>query len=654
MNGKVLTLDRNLEDTLPYLFSLVGIEAEQVSLQQRDAQIRRQRTFEALKKLFLGESLNQPLLFIVEDLHWLDNETQGFLDTLTESVASANVLLLVNYRPEYHHEWGMKTYYTQLRLAPLGKVEAEELLALLLGTDTSLTALKALIMERADGTPFFMEEVVQTLVEEGALKGERGSYHLETIPSEFQMSPTVQGVLAARIDRLTAEEKSLLQRLAVIGRQFPFSLVKQVIGQTEGDGYRILGSLQAKEFLYEQPAFPESEYMFKHALTQDAAYGTVLQEQRKALHERTGQAIEGLYRTSVSDHYSELAYHYSRSENADKAVEYLGLAGHQAVQRSAYAEAVSHFTSVIELLQTLPDTTERHQQELGFQVALSVPLSATRGYYAAPEVGDVYLRARELCEEIEDPPELFPALYGLYAFYANRAEHKTAHELTEQLLHLAHSRQDTALLLVAHWMTGTSLSLLGEFASAHTHLEQGIALYDASQHHALALSYASLDPAANALSFAALVLWQLGYPEQALIKSHEALDLAQELSHPFSLGSSLSYAAMLHQFRREGHAAQEQAEAAIGLSTEQGFPYWSTIGATLQGRAVAEHGQVAKGITQMNEGLAAWQAMRDKVFPITFSCLISRSLWERRASRSWTRDGGRGTRHGGANGRALL
>src|SRR5262249_35108500 len=227
--GKVLILDRNLEDLLPYLFSLLGIEDPDSSLHHMDAQIRRRRTWEALKKLFLRESLNQPLMLIFEDLHWIDTETQGFLDTLSDSVASAKLLLLVNYRPEYRHAWGQKTYYTQLRLAPLGPAEAEELLAFLLGNDTALKPLKQLILEKTEGTPFFLEEVVQTLVEEGILRGERGHYRLEMTPTALHISPTVQGVLAARIDRLATDEKELLQQLAVIGRVFPLSLVKHVV-----------------------------------------------------------------------------------------------------------------------------------------------------------------------------------------------------------------------------------------------------------------------------------------------------------------------------------------------------------------------------------------------------------------------------------------
>ena len=433
--GQVLELDRSLETILPYLFSLLRIEDGQSSLHQMDAQIRRQRTFEALKTLFLRESLIQPLILVFEDLHWVDTETQGFLDILSESVASANLLLLVNYRPEYRHVWGHKTYYTQLRLAPLGKDEAVELLTFLLGNDTSLTALKPLILEKTEGTPFFLEEVVQTLVEEGALSGTRGNYRLDTTPTELHISPTVQGVLAARIDRLTAEEKALLQQLSVIGRQFPVSLVKHVVTQPEDELYRLLASLQAKEFLYEQPAFPEVEYLFKHALTQEVAYGTVLHKQRKALHGRTGQATEALYTDSLEDHYTGLAYHYSRSDNTQKAVDYLYLAGQQATQRSAYAEAITHMATALDLLTALPDTPERTQQELTLQIALGAVLIPIHGY-TVPEVGQTFARTRELCQQVGESAQLFAALRGLWLFYTLQAKYETAGELAHQGLRL--------------------------------------------------------------------------------------------------------------------------------------------------------------------------------------------------------------------------
>jgi predicted ATPase len=463
--GKVLALDRSLEDTLPYLFALLGIEEPTSSLRQMDPQIRRRRTFEALKRLLIRESLNQPLILIFEDLHWLDTETQAFLDLLSESVATARLLLLVNYRPEYRQEWGQKTYYTQLRLDPLGKDEAEELLTFLLGNDASLKALKQLILAKTEGTPFFIEEIVQALIEQGVLTDPRrvgtthhdaGAHSGAPLPTDIHLPPTVQGVLAARIDRLSTAEKELLHQLAIIGRQFPLSLVRRVVTQPEEELYRLLSSLQSKEFLYEQPAFPEPEYIFKHALTQEVAYGMVLQNRRKALHERTAQAIEGLYSTKLEDHYSELAHHYTRSGNTEKAIEYLHLAGQQAGQRSVHTEAVTHFIAAVELLKTRPDTPERAQQELTLQLALTLALRVTKGL-AAPEVGAVSTRALELCRQVGETPQLFRALSDVQVFYFARAELQTARELAERLMPLAQRAQDSALLLEAHFGLGIVL-----------------------------------------------------------------------------------------------------------------------------------------------------------------------------------------------------
>jgi predicted ATPase len=414
----------------------------------------------------------------------------------------------------------------------------------------------------------------------------------------------VQGVLAARIDRLTPDEKALLQQLAVIRREFPVSLVRRVVSQPEEELYRLLSSLQHKEFLYEQPAFPEPEYLFKHALTQEVAYNSVLIERRKALHEQTAQALETLYSANLEDHYSELAHHYSRSGNTEKAVEYLGLAGQQAVQRSAYAEAVGHLTTALELLKALPDTPERTQDELTLQITLGPALVATKGY-AALEVETTYTRALELCRKVGETPQLFSVLLGLRTFYQVRGELLTARELGEQLLTLARSGQDPALLLEAHRALGATLYNLGELAAARAHLEESIALYDAQQHRSHVFLY-GIEPGVFGLSYAAWVLWLLGYPDQALQRSHEALTLAQELSHPFSLTAALTLAAVLHQYRCEGPLTQERAEAAITLSTEQGFPLMYE--AILLGWALAEQGQAGEGIAQIRQGLTTYRA----------------------------------------------
>jgi class 3 adenylate cyclase/predicted ATPase len=606
VGGKVLMLDRRLDDTLPYLLALLGVTEPTPALLQMDAQMRRRRTFEAIKRLLVRESLNQPVLLICEDLQWLDTETQAWLDVLSEGVATARLLLLVNYRPEYQHGWGSKTYYTQLRLDPLRREEAEELLTALLGAGMHIQPLKRRILGQTEGNPFFMEEVVQTLVEEGVLVGERGQYHLEHAPTALHIPPTVQGVLAARIDRLAAEEKALLQTLAVIGSTFALRLLTQVVEQPEDALYQGLSHLQAAEFLYEQPAFPDLEYTFKHALTQEVAYTSLLLEQRKVWHERIAQALESLYGDRLEEHYGELAHHYSRSGNTEKAVLYLQRAGHQAAQRSAHVEALVHFTQGLELLALLPETPERAQHELTFRLALGTSLGVTKGW-AAPEAEAAYIRARELCQQMEDTPQLFQVLSGLWAFYQVRPELQTAHEFGEQGLSLAQRLGDPVFLEGGHCALGATSQVLGELLPACQHLEQGITLYDPQQHRAYASLY-GFDPGVLGRSFATHALWLLGYADQALTRRHETLALALELSHPISLAIALDYAAMFHQFRRERHAAQERTEAAMVLCTEQGFAYYLAWAVIIQGWALAEQGQAEEGIAQIRQGLTALRA----------------------------------------------
>ncbi len=420
----------------------------------------------------------------------------------------------MNYRPEYRHDWGGKTYYSHLSLTPLGEGEAGELLSFLMGDDASLNNLKALILERTDGTPFFIEEVVQTLTEESVLLGERGQYHIELTPRELHISPNVQGVLAARIDRLETHEKALLQELAIIGRAFPLSLVRKVVARSEDELYRLLSSLQAKEFLYEQPALTEVEYIFKHALTQEVAYGTVLQEQRKSLHEQTARAIETLYTANLDDHYSELAHHYTRSGNAEKAIEYLHLAGQQAVQRSAHEEAIQYLTEGLTLLSNLKDTNGRAQQELILKMTLSVPLMSTRGW-GAPEVESLFNRARELCQQLGDTPQLFSVLAGLYMFHlAGRSSLKISHELAEQLLRLASDQEDSVERLVAHTMMAVSGFYEGDQLAARQEYDHSLNHYDSARHRFAGVSLIGMDLGVGILSHAALTLWLLGYPDQ--------------------------------------------------------------------------------------------------------------------------------------------
>src|SRR5215468_5446744 len=322
VTGQVLTLDPALQDTVPALLWLLDALPEDSPFFQRDPPHRRQRTVDALKRVLLRESQEQPLLLIFEDLHWIDSETQALLRSLVESLPTARLLLLVNYRPEYQHGWGSKTYYVQLRLDPLPPVSADELLHSQLGNDASLTPLTQLLIARTEGNPFFLEESVRTLIETGVLVGVPGAYRLAQALPTIQVPATVQAVLAARIDRLPPEEKRLLQTAAVIGTEVPLPLLQAIAEVSEDILHRSLTHLQAAEFLYETRLFPEHEYTFKHALTHEVAYGSLLLERRRVLHTRIVEALEGLAGDRLTEQVERLAHHALRGELWDKALAY--------------------------------------------------------------------------------------------------------------------------------------------------------------------------------------------------------------------------------------------------------------------------------------------------------------------------------------------
>ena len=403
VTGQVLTLDTVLQDTVPALLALLDALPDDSPFLQLDPPQRRQRTLAALKRILLRESQVQPLLLVFEDLHWIDTETQALLDSLVESLPTARLLLLVNYRPEYQHGWGSKTYYTQLRLDPLPPVSADAFLHALLGDDTSLTPLKQLLIERTGGNPFFLEESVRTLVETGVLVGEPGAYRLVQAPPTIQVPATVHTVLAARIDRLPPEEKHLLQTAAVIGTEVPLPLLQAIAELPEAALHRGLAHLQAAEFLYETRLFPEHAYTFKHALTHEVAYGSLLQERRRGLHARIVEALERLAPDRLAEQVEHLAHHALRGEVWDKVVTYCRQAGEKAMARSAYREAVGYFEQALSALPHLPETRDTHEQAIDLRLALRTALLPSGDF------GRVLATLREaeaLATALDDPRRL--------------------------------------------------------------------------------------------------------------------------------------------------------------------------------------------------------------------------------------------------------
>jgi class 3 adenylate cyclase/tetratricopeptide (TPR) repeat protein len=376
VTGQVLTLDEALHETTPALLALLEALPADSPFLRLDPPQRRQRSLDALKRVLLRESQVQLLVVVFEDLHWIDAETQALLDSLIESLPTVRLLLLVNYRPEYQHDWGNKTYYTQLRLDPLPSASADELLQALLGDDASLAPLTQLLIARTEGNPFFLEESVRTLVETGVLVGTPGAYRLTRPLEGLHVPATVQAVLAARLDRLSPEDKRLLQTAAVIGTDVSLALLQAIADVPEAPLHRGLAYLQAAEFLYETRLFPEPEYTFKHALTHEVAYGSLLLERRRVLHARLVEALEALAPERVGEQVERLAHHALRGEVWDKAVTYCQQAGARAYDRAAFREALAAFEQALQALAHLPEDGDTGVRTVDLRLALGFALLA--------------------------------------------------------------------------------------------------------------------------------------------------------------------------------------------------------------------------------------------------------------------------------------
>ena len=580
-----------------------ALRACYAALAMQAAPQRRQRTLDGLKRLLLRESQVQPLLLVFEDLHWIDSETQALLDSLIDSLPTAQLLLLVNYRPEYQHSWGSKTYYTQLRLDPLPPEGAEVLLHALLGDDPSLDPLKKLLIERTEGNPFFLEESVRTLLETQALDGDPGDYRLTRDLPSSQVPPTVQAVLAARIDRLPQEEKRLLQIASVIGPEVSFPLLQAIAERSEDVLHGALTHLQGAEFLYETRLYPEREYTFKHALTQNVAYQSLLTQTRQQVHGRIAQTLEGQFSEVVSTQPELLAHHYSEADLAERAIPIWHRAGDLATQRAANQEAIEHFSHALELLNTLPQTPERDRHALTLYVAVAERLELTKGL-ASSEVERAWRQADERCQRMQEPPFLDQILAGLFTVYFSRGAFLGAQELGERL-HSHAQRQNTPFqLLRAYWLLGQALFQSGKLVQSRARLAQAIALYELrinpKQQHYDAMFY---DMASRCLTFAALQLWHLGYVDQALASSQAGLTLAQELSRPYCLARALAGIAMIHQHRHEVQALCQYAEAAMVISREHAFPEMTARSELFRGWALAMQGQGTEVIADMHRSL---------------------------------------------------
>ena len=635
VNGKVLTLDRSLEDGLPYLHALLGLTGEDSPLAEIEPQTRKRRALEAIKRIILRESLNQPLLVIFEDLHWIDNESLAFLNLLADSIGTAKLLLLVNYRPEYRQEWGSKTYYTQLRLDPLGKESADEMLKALLGDEVEIRPLKRLIIERTEGNPFFMEETVLVLLDEGALV-RNGTVKLTKALNELKIPPTVQAILAARIDRLAPDHKDLLQTLAVIGTEFKLGLVCKVVAKPGPELEPMLSELQLGEFIYEQPAVGDVEYTFKHALTHDVAYNSVLNERRRMLHGRIGAALESIYAESLNDHVAELAHHYAHSGNSRKAVEYCLLAVKQCSLRGSYAEAVAQFESGLEQLQKLADDDRRAELELDLRNAVVMALGEIKGY-ASPEAEQSSARVTELRQRLTTNFEQTQlALAGVLIVNLYRPDVRKACEVAAELVARAEEQGSAELTAEALTALAYARMLSGEFDLAAQDCERGWELESAAkpatsfteQRAGLVPqeTWQRLQSKARNRAYSAIILALLGYPDRALEQLSIATALARETGLKMVEAEMHSVGCVVYVLRSEPGHLRERAEAQLEGATETGNPVLISMSGIFLGVADALAGDLDGGVARMRRHFSEFRATGSEVAAPTYLAFIAMLL----------------------------
>jgi len=548
--------------------------------------------------VLLRESQGLPLLLVCEDLHWIDTETQVLLDSLVESLPTSQLLLLVNYRPEYQHGWGSKTYYTQLRLDPLPPMSADAFLHALLGDDASLQPLTPMLIARTEGNPFFLEESVRTLVETGVLQGERGAYQLGQALQTIQVPATVQAVLAARIDRLPPEEKGLLQTAAVIGNEVSLSLLQAITDMPEEMLHRSLAHLQATEFLYETRLFPECEYTFKHALTHEVAYGGLLQERRRALHARIVAALEALAGDRVAEQVERLAHHALRGEVWDKALAYSRQAGEKAMARSAYREAVGSFEQALSALSHMPETRDTREQAIDLRLVLRSALLLSDDF---GRILEVLREAETLAVALDDPRRLGQVSGFLSMHCFLMGSYEQAIVAAQRSLALATASGEVVQHAVTNRVLGSVYLAQGDYHRAIACFGQTVSSLEGERRHER--FGLPVLPAAQALAQLATCHAELGTFAEGQALGDEGLRMAEAVAHPGSLMYASRGLGLL--FLRQGKLSKALLllERAVGICQDTDLPFYFPWAAAVLGAAYTLGGRIADAVPLLTQAM---------------------------------------------------
>jgi class 3 adenylate cyclase/tetratricopeptide (TPR) repeat protein len=598
----------NVSRVAPLFAALLGVPGDR-RYASLDVAPEKQKalTFEALLAQLEGLTAPNPVMVIFEDLHWIDPTTLELLGQIVDRIQHLPVLLVATFRPEFDSPWGEYPHVTLLTLNRLAKRQGAALIKTLTQGKALPTEVCEQIIAKTDGVPLFVEELTQAVLESGLLEEKSDRYRLTGPLPPLAIPDTLQDSLMARLDRL-APVKEVAQTAAAIGRAFSYELLAAVSPLSESELQDALNQIVDAGLIFRHGSLAQATYTFKHALVQDTAYQSVLRSKRQQLHAHIAKALELKFPEWLETKPELIAHHLTEAGLTEAAIQYWEKAGQHAVRKSANTEAARHFSKAIELLSVLPMTAEAQQREVELQIAMGSAYVVNKGY-AAAETQQAFKRAKHLCEQLGDVPKLFAALYGIADAYFMSGQLEQAHKVSQKHFALAERSGDSGHLLRAHDLEGFILLRSGEMIQARHHLEQSLALYDREQHRELKF-LSGYDPSVDAMGWLSLALWVLGYPDQALHKSQQAVSLARDLSHSYTLATAQWFAMMIDVWRRESDRAQMLARALIELCAEQRFPLFLAGATIVHGWSLVWGDRKPEGIEQLRGGIAGWRETR--------------------------------------------
>jgi class 3 adenylate cyclase/predicted ATPase len=585
--------------------------SERDPLPNLSPQRKKERTLEALIRQLEGLARQQPVLMVIEDVHWIDPTSRELLDLRVERLRSLPVLLIVTFRPEFQPPWTGQPQVSLLALNRLDRHDRRLLVAQIAGGKALPEGIVTEIVDRTDGVPLFIEELTKSVLESGLLREDRDRYELDRALPPFAIPTSLRDSLMARLDRL-ASVRLVAQMGAAMGREFSYALMHTVSRLPEDELQTALARLVASELVFQRGTPPEAVYIFKHALVQDAAHSSLLRSSRQQLHAQIAQALETRSPELMDSQPELFAQHCAEAGLVEKSVACWGKAGHRSITRAAIGEAAAQFQKGLDQLALLPDSPERQRQELEFCSLLSAALRAVKGQ-GAPETGRAYARARQLWERLESPSEFVQIPYGQSRYHAHRGELDLAHRLDEDLLRLSRERNDEAGLVLGHLSSGVNLMFSGMFASSRLHLEKALARYDPISQRPL-VRQAGVHPHVFAQAYLGNALFCLGFPDQALARSSANIPETRRLAHPPSLAGGLAIGARLLSLVGDDAALDEWVNQLFAVATEHGFPHWRTQGEIYRGWVKVKNGDVAEGISLLRSGSTAYRASGVELF----------------------------------------